>query len=497
MSLYHFSVDLVSRADGRSAVACAAYRSGERLYDSYYNETQDYTRKGGVMHTEIILPDHVPKRLSDREVLWNEVESVEKHPKAQLAYSFNIALQNELSYEENLELARKFVIENFISRGMIADLAVHDPDKDDNGIRNPHFHVLCPVRPIDPDGTWGAKQHRQYILDQNGERIKNEDGSYKFNAVPTTDWGSPQTLLLWRENWAAIVNRKFEEKGIQTRIDHRSFVDQGLDLIPTVHEGPTVRAMEAKGICTDKGDLNRMIKKTNQMIEKLVEHIKDLADWISALIEVIREDREAEKFKELERKTLYDVLTEYYDERDSKAYSTKAKINNMQKRYDMMNFLSENHIRNLDDLSKKVSDMYSDASDACSKLKSCEAEIADINRTIDLLNKYEENRPYYNALNVIKNTSASDSFKEENRSHLSLYHMARRELKKMYPDALPDRKELKERLKVLDGEHAGLLDRYKKLKAEANTAYSFKKAIEADYKKAMNEPEKNRERREL
>ena len=107
MALYHFQVAQLSRGKGQSAVASAAYRSGEKLYDEYYNETHDYTRKGGVLYSEILLPDHVPKRLANREVLWNELESVEKHPKAQLAYSFDIALQNELSYEENLDLARK------------------------------------------------------------------------------------------------------------------------------------------------------------------------------------------------------------------------------------------------------------------------------------------------------------------------------------------------------------------------------------------------------
>lgn len=221
MSLFHFNVTQVSRGKGQTAVASAAYRSGEKLHDSYYDEDPDYRKKGGVLYTEILLPEHVPKRLSDRETLWNEVESVEKHPQAQLAYSFNLALQNELTYEENLELARQFVLENFVAKGMIADLAIHDPDKGSDGIQNPHFHVLCPIRPINDDGTWGEKQHREYLLDENGERIRDKNGRFKFNAVATTDWGTAETLLSWRENWANLVNKKFEEKGIDSRIDHR------------------------------------------------------------------------------------------------------------------------------------------------------------------------------------------------------------------------------------------------------------------------------------
>ena len=174
MSLYHFSVTQKSRGAGQSVVASAAYISGTKLHDNYYGENPDYTKKSGVLHSEIILPDYVPKRFYDREILWNEVENVEKHPKAQLAYSFDIALQNELSFEENLSLARQFILDNFTSRGMIVDMALHEPDVEEGGISNPHFHVLCPIRPVNPDGTWGAKQHREYILDEAGNRIKDE-----------------------------------------------------------------------------------------------------------------------------------------------------------------------------------------------------------------------------------------------------------------------------------------------------------------------------------
>ena len=154
-----------------------------------------------------------------------------KHPKAQLAYSFDIAMQNELTLEENMELARKFVQEQFVAKGMIADLAFHSPEKEDGGIPNPHFHVMTTMRPLNPDGTWGQKQRREYLLDEDGNRIRDKNGDYMFNAVHTTDWHEPETLEHWREQWAAAVNTKFEEKGLDVRIDHRSYVRQGLDLI--------------------------------------------------------------------------------------------------------------------------------------------------------------------------------------------------------------------------------------------------------------------------
>lgn len=199
----------------------------------YYGQVSDYTRKGGVIYKEILLPPHAPREYANRQTLWNAVENTERNKNAQLAYSFDIALQNEFTMEENIQLVRKFLQDNFVSRGMIADFAVHQPDKD-GGIANPHFHVMCPIRPLNPDGTWGAKQRRVY----------REDG--KFDAVPTTDWGRPETLEEWRETWAALCNAKFEEKGLPCRIDHRSYERQGIEQLPTVHEGGAVRQTDRR-----------------------------------------------------------------------------------------------------------------------------------------------------------------------------------------------------------------------------------------------------------
>ena len=211
-----------------------------------------------------MLPSHAPERFKDRETLWNEVEKIEQLPKAQLAYSFDIALQNEFSMEENRQLVRQFLLDEFVSRGIIVDYAIHDKDAGEVGIQNPHFHVLCPIRPLNPDGSWGNKQRREYLLDEHGKRIPDGKGDYEFKAVPTTDWGSPERLEAWRQAWADLCNSKHEEKGLPERIDHRSYARQGIEQIPTVHEGPAVRQMEARGIATDKGSLNRLIRATTR-----------------------------------------------------------------------------------------------------------------------------------------------------------------------------------------------------------------------------------------
>ena len=317
MALFHLSVTQTKRSAGQSAIASAAYRAGERLYSEYYGEYSDYTRKGGVICSDILLPSHAPPEYADRQTLWNAVEKAERGKNAQLAYSFDIALQNEFSLEENIALARQFLLENFVSRGMVVDFAVHQPDREDGGIPNPHFHVLCPIRPIKQDGKWGLKQRRVYELDEDGNRIRDQNGEFIFNAVPTTDWGSPETLEYWRQTWAELCNAKFAEKGLDVRIDHRSYERQGVELLPTVHEGATVRAMEKKGIRTEKGEFNRWIKATNAVIRDIKKKIALLFDWIA--------EAKAELAKP-QAPDLVSLLNAYYTSRRAGAYSQKGKV---------------------------------------------------------------------------------------------------------------------------------------------------------------------------
>lgn len=178
MALYHFHVEQIKRCEGRTAVASAAYRAGEKLHNLWDGETHDYTKKGGVIYKEIMLPDHAPKRFLDRYTLWNEVEQVEKRYDAQLSYSFDMALQNEFSMEENIALAREFVQKYFVFDGMIADFAVHQPDKEEGGIPNPHFHVLVPIRPLNADGTWGQSSTEFIIWTkmETESKTKTESG---------------------------------------------------------------------------------------------------------------------------------------------------------------------------------------------------------------------------------------------------------------------------------------------------------------------------------
>ena len=347
MALFHLSVTQTKRSAGQSVIASAAYRAGERLYSEYYGDYSDYTRKGGVICSDILLPSHAPPEYADRQTLWNAVEKAERGKNAQLAYSFDIALQNEFSLEENIALARQFLLENFVSRGMVVDFAVHQPDREDGGIPNPHFHVLCLIRPIEQNGKWGLKQRRVYELDEDGNRIRDTDGKFVFNAVPTTDWGSPETLEYWRQTRAELCNTKFAEKGLDVRIDHRSYERQGVELLPTVHEGATVRAMEKKGIRTEKGEFNRWIRATNAVIRDIKKKIALLFDWIAEA---------RAKLAKLQTPDLVSLLNAYYTIRNAGAYSQKGKVSNLKEMNENFNYLRANDIFTLEDLEHRVSE---------------------------------------------------------------------------------------------------------------------------------------------
>ncbi|MCL2518715.1 MAG: MobA/MobL family protein, partial [Oscillospiraceae bacterium] len=265
MAIYHLSMKVFTRGKGDSAIDKAAYRAGEKLLSDYNGLTYDYTRKFGVIHTEILLPDHAPREYFDRTILWNAVERAEKSGNSQLARELEISLPIELSIEQNISLAFEYVKRNFVSQGMCADVCFHD--KNDG---NPHFHVLLTMRPIEQDGRWGAKSKKEYILDENGERIRlPKSGEYKSRKINAVDWSEQSKAEEWREAWANICNEYLERHGHSSRIDHRSYERQGIDKVPQIHMGAAACSMEKKGIVTEKGNINREIAKVNREIDDL------------------------------------------------------------------------------------------------------------------------------------------------------------------------------------------------------------------------------------
>ena len=447
IALYHFHVTQIKRSAGQSAIASAAYRSGEKLHSEYYGEDSDYTKKGGVICSEILLPPHAPSSFSDRETLWNEVEKAERGKKAQLAYSFDIALQNEFSMQENIELARQFLLEQFVSRGMVVDFAVHSPDKEDGGISNPHFHVMCPIRPLDEHGRWGNKQRREYLLDENGERIRDEAGNYAFNAVPTTDWGSPDTLEHWRHAWADLCNQKFAEKELDCRIDHRSYERQGIDQLPTVHEGVTVRAMEAKGIRTDKGDMNRWIRRINSMRKNIASMLKEL---FAAIREINRE------LKAQKAPDLAEIITDYYSKRNAGAWSVYAKVGNLKNMSQLVNYVRENNLHTVADLEARVSSQQEKLDTRSASCKSIEAKLKETTELLRQAQNYADTKPIYDEWYRIKFKGKKDKFKEEHENELRKYYAAERKLKPHFHDGKLPLTKWRKDITALETEYAAM-----------------------------------------
>ena len=489
MALFHLNVTQIKRSKGQSAIAAAAYRAGEKLHSEYYGETSDYTKKHGVICSEILLPDHAPKEYADRQTLWNAVEKAERGKNAQLAYSFDIALQNEFSLDENIDLARQFLLEHFVSRGMVVDFAIHVPDKEDGGIQNPHFHVMAPIRPIEANGKWGMKQHRVYELDEDGNRLLDTDGNYIFNAVPTTDWGSPETLEYWREQWAAMCNAKFEEKGIGERIDHRSYERQGIDLLPTIHEGPAVRQMEAKGIRTDKGEFNRWIKATNSVIRDIKKKIAALLDWLKEVKEELAKPQTPD---------LFALLQAYFDQRNSGAYSQRAKANNLKEYSQLCQYLLDHGITDIATLEAHVSNLRATTDSLKKKLDAQTAEMKMLRKIPEYYETHKQLKPVFDGLQKIKFTKAREKYKAEHAHDLKRFYEARRIISQKFPDGKFDRKVLEAEYAALEQQHNADYAAFKNLREETQMLWKIKSHIDTARKNIepiqINAPTQNQEK---
>ena len=331
MAIYHCSIKIISRGKGKSAVAAAAYRSGETLTNHYDGVTHDFTRKGGIVHTEILLPPHAPPDFADRSILWNSVEKIEKAKNSQLAREIEIALPVELDREQRIQLVREYVKENFVSVGMCADFAIHD--KQDG---NPHAHIMLTMRPLEQSGEWGAKSKKEYLLDKDGHRIKLKNGTFKSRKVDTVDWNSQEKAEVWRQAWADIANRCLAAQDRPERIDHRSYRRQGIEQIPTVHMGVAATQMERRGIVTDKGNQNREIREQNRLLKEVKRRIAALTAWIKEKASQARENQSVNPFPSIpipsERSeqppTLLELLNRAYAEA-TKPQSRYGKIQDL------------------------------------------------------------------------------------------------------------------------------------------------------------------------
>jgi hypothetical protein len=320
-------------------VAAAAYMSCSAILNDYDGIQHDYTRKQGLVWQQVFLPENAPAEWADRAVLWNAVEETEKTKDSRLAREFVVALPVELGQEEWKTLLTEFIQGNFVSDGMCADVAIHDPHPLGH---NPHAHIMLTVRPLDAQGKWQYKTEKEYLCVRNGEergftsaefkasqadgwekqyqykvgrkkvymtpsaaeaqgyeRVSKHPKSTKYGRQnPISQrWNSDEQLVLWRESWAETVNQSLERNGRDERIDHRSHAARGLDEQPTVHEGVIARALERQGIVSDRCELNRQIKADNALLRELKNQVKKLAQAVQNTVPALAEALESLRAK--------------------------------------------------------------------------------------------------------------------------------------------------------------------------------------------------------
>ena len=482
MAIYHLCIKIISRGKGKSAVAASAYRSGEKIKNEYDGIVHDFTRKGGIALTEILLPQNAPQAFLDRGTLWNSVEKIEKSKNSQLAREIEIALPKELNREKQIELVREYVKDNFVNVGMCADIALHD--KNDG---NPHAHILLTMRPLNEDTTWGAKSKKEYILDENGEKVKLKNGNYKTRKINTTDWNEQDKAEEWRKAWADITNKYLEENSIQEKVDHRSYQRQGIEQIPTIHLGVSATQMEKKGIATDRGNINREIKHQNMILREIARRIKALLNWIRGIGKEEKTENENTKSTLPPKENLLSVFENLIR---NNADNHNADLEKYIVSYQL---LKEKNITSLSELKESISALRDKNYKTTRTLKDNEKKINDKVELIDQSEKYLEHKDTYKAYTKLKKSKQED-FYNEHTAELILFESARKYLK----EHLEESKTLaiskwKSEVTTLKKEKNSLYNQILEIREEVKQAEKVKTCIEQlqEQEKRLTQVKKN------
>ena len=420
MPVPHLNIRIVQRSKGSSAVAGAAYQAGEKLFSEYDQKNKDHRRKQKeVVYTEIMLPANAPPEYADRATLWNSAEEVEKQWNSQLARRFVIALPREVPLEMCPQMLKEYCEEHFVSKGMCCDIAIHDPAPPGH---NPHCHIMLTMRAIDENGKWMPKSRKVYDLDENGERIKLPSGRWKSHKENTVDWklaGSPE------------------------RVDMRSYARQGIDVIPTVHMGAAVSAMERKGIETNIGNLNRDIKSANSLMAAIRKTIKSLLEWIADVSEATKEAL-AEMREHNASPTLAGLLNEYLnvrkeERRDWSRYGqNKGSLADVQAVSKAVAYLRDHNLYTLKDLDEALQEVNSRAATIRSATKTAENRMKTITQIQKAVSVCMEHKPVKDKYVKIGWKTAQAVYAETHKDALSAFDKSFRFLKKQGLDLRVD-----------------------------------------------------------
>ena len=450
----HFDIKIVQRSNRQSAVASAAYQSGERLFSEYDQKQKYYSHKSEIVHTEIMLPPHAPPEYADRNTLWNAAEAVEKQWNSQLARRLIIAIPRELPPEQYAGLIRDYCREQFISKGMIADFAIHD-----KGTGNPHAHILLTMRALDESGRWLPKSRKVYDLDGNGERIRLPSGRWKSHKEDTVDWNDQKYCEIWRHEWEVIQNRYLEANDRPERVDLRSYARQGLDIIPTVHEGAAVRQMEKRGIQTNIGNLNRDIRAANRLMKSIRQLIQNLKGWITELGEK-RKELLAQKAAE-EATLLPNLLMKYMEIRKeerkdwTRAGQNRGTSQDLKAVSEALSYLRQKGLSTVEDLEAFLESSGKSAADYRNQMKPKEARSKVIDGILASRTDCKECKAVYEKYQKIFFKKIKGKFKQEH-PEVARYEKAADYLAKHPDDKDKTKNELQQEQETLLSEIAEL-----------------------------------------
>lgn len=432
-------------------MAAAAYQSGDRLFCEYDQKPKHYRNKKEVVFSTILAPPHAPPALTDRNRLWNSVEGSEKRYDAQLARRVVMALPKEISREQQIQLIQDYCWEQFVSKGMIADIAVHD-----KGDGNPHAHVLLTMRPVDENGKWTPKGRMVYDLDENGQKQKTAKGNWKCHKEPTVDWSDRKYAEIWRHAWEETVNRYYAVNGLAERVDLRSYERQGIDAVPTVHMGPAVTQMEKRGVRTIVGDLNRDIIAYNSNRRWLTRNIRQISAQLEELNHC-REDVAIQAFPFDRPRDLMDLLWVYHDIRsdERKSWSRyaqrKANVRDLQTMIDCYTWLKKNGIWEVNDFNAQFVQLRNEVRTVTDSVDDMERERHKLETWHKHLTNRKKYRPVFEQYAGKMFKISKEKYADEHREELDAYRAAVR-----YFKTHPERE---------NADTADLVKRHKELKA--------------------------------
>lgn len=469
-----FDVSIVARCENMSAVNSSAYLSASKLFCQYDHEAKDYRYKQNeLFHEEVMLPANAPPEYADREKLWNSAEAVETQWNSQLARKMRFALPREVPPEQWIEMTQQYCKEQFVSRGMCVDFAIHDPKPPGH---NPHVHLLLTMRSLDEEGRWMPKCRKEYVLDEDGNRIRDASGRWKSRKIMTNDWNNLGNCEAWRNAWETIQNGYLERNGRPERVSLKSYERQGIDKIPMVHMGPAVTHLEKKGIRTNIGDLNRDIKAANSLMATIRNALAALRAWIAGLQE--KKKILEEELAKLKEPTLSELLLDYYQLRSQERedWSSRARLKGTVSDYEKISnaakYLRENNLISLDDLHGHIDQIEGRYHSMSREIRSSQKRMNDI---VSIQSAYEtmvKLQPVYDGWQKKNFRSAKERYSQEHSEELNQYRKAVRLLMKVNGSKTVDHaalevesKELARIINTRTGELESVKDELKQLRS--------------------------------